>query len=100
MPTEEQIKELYKNCTKTATTLNGVNGQLVTGPNGNSIFLPYSGAFDGNLQVDIGEYGYLWSRTLYSNEPNMAFIIFCDRNYLYYDSVIERCAGFTVRVLQ
>ena len=43
MPTEEEWTELRTNCTWTWTTQNGVNGRLVTGPNGKSIFLPAAG---------------------------------------------------------
>ena len=43
MPTRDEIKELNDNCTWQWTTLNGVNGYRVTGPNGNSIFLPAAG---------------------------------------------------------
>ena len=44
-----------------------MNGCLVTGPNGNSIFLPASGGFSEKLYYD-GQCGYLWSRTLCSRE--------------------------------
>lgn len=43
MPTKEQVEELTKNCTWEWTQLNNINGYKVTGPNGNSIFLPSSG---------------------------------------------------------
>lgn len=43
MPTLDEIEELCNECTWTSTTYNGVKGQLVTGPNGNSIFLPAAG---------------------------------------------------------
>jgi hypothetical protein len=51
MPTVEQLVELYSNCTQQWTELNGVKGILVTGPNGNSIFLPLGGALwdDGTI---------------------------------------------------
>ncbi|MEG2218968.1 MAG: hypothetical protein RRY02_05540, partial [Muribaculaceae bacterium] len=39
LPTQEQIKELIDKCTWEVTTLNGVTGMKVTGPNGNSIFM-------------------------------------------------------------
>lgn len=43
MPTMDEVNELCDKCTWEWTTVNGVAGQLVTGPNGNSIFLPAAG---------------------------------------------------------
>lgn len=43
MPTKDEIEELHDKCSWTWTTVNGVNGCKVTGPNGNSIFLPAAG---------------------------------------------------------
>ena len=67
MPTLEQLQELVDECTWKWCQKNGVNGCLVTGPNGNSIFLPASGGFSEKLYYD-GQCGYLWSRTLCSRE--------------------------------
>lgn len=44
MPTGLEMKELKEKCSWTVETLNGQNGFRVTGPNGNSIFLPNSGS--------------------------------------------------------
>lgn len=61
MPTFDEILELIGNCTWKWTTYNGVNGQLVTGPNGNSIFLPATG-YHGSMDFyDRGSGGYYWS---------------------------------------
>ena len=43
MPTLGEIKELIDRCTWEWTSVNGVSGQKVTGPKGNSIFLPAVG---------------------------------------------------------
>ena len=43
IPTTEQQQELRNECTWTWTERNGVSGKLVTGPNGNTIFLPAAG---------------------------------------------------------
>lgn len=43
IPTRSEINELYSNCTWTATTINGVAVLKVTGRNGASIYLPYTG---------------------------------------------------------
>ena len=63
MPTFEQIKELIELCSRQWTQVNGVNGIVVTGPNGNSIFLPASGLryYDDGSLYNVGSYGYFWS---------------------------------------
>ena len=69
MPTIEQQDELRVNCTWQWTQKNGVNGQLVTGPNGNTLFLPAAGYnSDGSLHL-LGSSFFYWSRTLYSSRP-------------------------------
>ena len=42
-------------------TQNGVNGYKVTGPNGNSIFLPAAGGRDGSSLDLAGSCGNYWS---------------------------------------
>lgn len=43
IPTRAEINELHSNCTWTTTTLNGVSVIKVTGRNGASIYLPFTG---------------------------------------------------------
>ena len=43
MPTALEIQELINECTNEYTTMNGVVGFKITGPNGNHIFLPAAG---------------------------------------------------------
>jgi len=75
MPTKTQQDELRTECTWTWTTQNGVNGRLVTGPNGNSIFLPAAG-YRGDASLHLaGSGGYYWSRTLYTSSPNYAYYL-------------------------
>ena len=64
MPTTEEQRELLDNCTWEWTTQNGVNGYKVTGPNGNSIFLPAAGYRNGTDVYLRGNYGYYWSGSL------------------------------------
>lgn len=64
MPTVEQMKELYDNCTQVWTQQNGVYGILVTGPNGNTIFLPAAGArWRDGLEYE-GNSGAYWSSSI------------------------------------
>ena len=49
MPTRNEVDELCEKCTWTWVKFNGVEGFKVTGPNGNSIFLPPS-EYDDNYE--------------------------------------------------
>ena len=96
MPTKEEQDELRNNCSWTWTTQNGVKGYNVTGPNGNSIFLPAAGyryGTDVNYRGDSGDY---WSGSLSSGISFRAYYLrFNDDYYDWnYDS---RCCGRSVR---
>lgn len=65
-PTMEQVKELIDECAWTETKLNGVDGMMVVGPNGNSIFLPSGGFQYVSKKMYskcslVGQYGYYWA---------------------------------------
>ena len=59
MPSIEHIHELVFECTRTWKTINGVNGILVKGPNGNTIFMPAAGSRPSSNNV--GKNGFYWS---------------------------------------
>lgn len=63
MPTLDEVQELCNNCSWEWTSVNGVNGQKVTGSNGNSIFLPAAGRCFDTIVFDRGSYGNYWSGT-------------------------------------
>ena len=64
MPTYEQVMELLNNCTWTMTTVNGVSGRLVTGPNGNTMFMPIPG-FRIHEELKDPSWAYYWTREIY-----------------------------------
>jgi len=79
MPTDEEWSELIGNCTWTWTTINGVNGQMVTsnksGHTDRWIFLPAAGTrFDTSL-YSVGSAGLYWSSTLYTDSPYHACFV-------------------------
>ena len=63
MPTEEEMQELLDECTWTWEEKEGVKGCKVTGPNGNSIFLPAAGNRNGSSLSSDGISGSYWSST-------------------------------------
>ena len=96
MPTKDQQTELRTKCTWTWTTQNGVNGHLVTGPNGNSLFLPAAGyRFHSSLYYE-GSRGSYWSRTLYSSDPSWACGVLFNSEGLTW-STNDRYGGFPIR---
>ena len=68
MPTYAELKELYTQCTWEWISTNDFKGYSVTGPNGNSIFLPAAGYRGGSSLSDAGGRGYYWSSA--PNESN------------------------------
>lgn len=98
LPTREEQKELLDNCTWEWTSQNGVNGYLVTGSNGNSIFLPAAGYKENSSHTEVGEYGYYWSSTPQSNSNLGAYYLYMSESsklsYYY-----ARVAGQSVRAV-
>jgi hypothetical protein len=75
MPTYAEWSKLKTNCTWICTTLNGVDGYKVTGPNGNSIFLPAAGYRQDRYLEMAGSTGYYWSSSLYTRDPRNAYYV-------------------------
>ncbi len=101
MPTLEQQQELISECTWEWKTSKGVNGYQVTGPNGNTMFLPAAGYRNNNdsLPFFLGSYGDYWSRTLNASYPDYA------RDQYFYSSgahwgISSRNLGLTVRAVR
>lgn len=76
MPTRLELIELKDNCQIVYTTLNGIKGVRVIGPNGNCIFLPAANCKnESGYRDSIGYYGYYWS----GDADNVGY-----ENYNYY----------------
>ena len=76
MPTKAEQNELRTKCKWEWTTLNGVNGYKVIGPNGNSIFLPAAGLIREGALRSAGSYGNYWSSSLSTVSPNFAYNVY------------------------
>jgi len=96
MPTKAEMQELLNNCTWTWTTQSGVNGYRVTGPNGNSIFLPAAGICDGSSRDYVGEIGYYWSSAPFESGTGYACSLYFNGGGHGVDW-FNRYRGYTVR---
>lgn len=95
MPTRSEVSELTSRCTWTADEVEGVAGYRVTGPNGNSIFLPSAGYKTGTTRMEQGSGGYYWTGSLDRQTPSAAYNL----NFRGYDDEWSACRayGFSVR---
>lgn len=83
VPTKEQWDELIHKCTWLWTTQNGVNGYLVTGHNGNSIFLPAAGYRRNSSLYRAGTTCDYWSSSLDTAHPDDAYVLRFYSNYVF-----------------
>ena len=96
MATYDEWNELMTKCTWTWTTLNGKNGRLVTGPNGNSIFLPAAGFRGDTYLCSAGSLGNYWSSSLSTGGPYGAYDVDFGSDNVFWDGYY-RYIGRSVR---
>ena len=96
MPTYAEIQELYRECTWTFITQNGVSGYKVTSKsNGYSIFLPLAGRFFESSLKDLGSVGGYWSSSLDSDDSKaIGMHLYSTANVI---TSHFRCNGLPVR---
>ena len=96
MPSRNELTELHTLCTWEWTARNGVNGHIVTGPNGNSIFIPAGGSYNqfNNENITIGKQGWLLASNRASTQS--AYELGTKPNGSYQASC-SRCCGLNIR---
>lgn len=87
LPNKTELNELMTLCTWTATTINGITGMKITGPSGNSIFLPPTGygvPKDGPMPIQVARTdtnnGYYWVGESYRDSSYGRFGYVCQYN--------------------
>jgi hypothetical protein len=101
MPTVAEQQELNDKCTWAEFTYNGVAGEKVTGPNGNSIFLPASGDRYGTDVSGAGANGDYWSGTLVEDGSVSAYDMdFYSNGRHYWNVLWDRYYGLSVRPVE
>ena len=100
MPTLVQMRELLDNCTREWTTQGGVNGILVTGSNGNTIFLPAAGFRWHDELYDAGSDGNYWSSSLLLDYDNGARHLYFNLGGWDWSSGYSRYGGRSVRAVR
>lgn len=94
IPTEEEQNELRTKCTWVWGENNGVNGYIVKGNNGNSIFLPAAGIRFKYSSLYTNTVGQYWNTSI-STSNGSSYLHFSS-NYIFL-STSHRFDGFSVR---
>ena len=68
LPTLAEMQELINNCTWEWNHVGSTYGFVVTGKNGNSIFLPAGGSKAGIFSISLGDKAFYWTSQEYSSE--------------------------------
>lgn len=97
MPTVAELNELVKECKWIWSKKDGRDGYEVTGPNGNSIFLPAAGNRHDNVFNMEGEIGFYWSNTLGSSDDKVANYLNMYNTYFWIHDGGCRYFGMSVR---
>lgn len=97
MPTKAQLDELIECCTITWTSQESVNGTLVTGPNGATIFLPAAGIRGYDNHYNEGWCGHYWLSSLFYGDEDSANNLYYFTDLWFYDSYEDRFYGLSVR---
>ena len=98
VPTDAEWDALLNECEWTWTEQNGKNGWMVTGSNGNSIFLPAAGFWTiSNSFIGLGTHGAYWSSTISSEGgPRLAIGVGITKSTFFLGSA-ARISGHSVR---
>ena len=99
LPTVGEFQELNSNCTSEWTDEDGVAGRRFTSNiNGNSIFFPASGNYDGTTLYNRGSSGDYWSSSYMSE--TFAYGMYFNSVGVDPASYYNRRYGFSVRAVQ
>ena len=99
MPSQEQLEELIANCTWEWSQLNGVDGLLVTGPNGNTMFLPAAGYRMQSSVYNAGTQCNYWLNSIQEIAPLNAWKIYATSS-IFQINGSSRSVGYTVRAVR
>lgn len=76
IPTETEVRELIAKCKWEKVFNKGTLGYKVTGPNGNSIFLPAAGYRSLDKLIDYADIGEYWISTVSANDSKQQSLYF------------------------
>lgn len=98
LPTRFELEELKTKCQWEWVTQHGVDLFMITGPNGNRIYLPATGYKVEQDDYNASVYGYYWSATAYRNDKK-AYGLSYINDYYDRDFYLNRYCGRYIRAV-
>lgn len=96
IPTKSELHELKSKCKWRWIQLKDVNGYMITGPNGNSIFLPAAGYKSNTSLKRYAKEGNYWSSSTDNSHGYGSYHLRFTDNYIY-EGWISRSNGLLIR---
>lgn len=91
LPSREDWEELMEECFWSWDIQKGMQGMLVKGPNGNTIFLPADGYMaQGNL-MSFNDYGAYWTSDMAPSNPGCSWCLFFGMDFVYWNPLYQIC---------
>ena len=100
MPTKDDWQELIQNSSITWVSQNGVNGFRFTGSNGNSVFFPAAGTYNGSNPGIAGNNGFYSSSSLHTDNSNSAWQLYFRSDYYQLGGSYGRYGGHSIRAVR
>ncbi len=100
MPTKDDWQELIQNSSITWVSQNGVNGFRFTGSNGNSVFFPAAGTYNGSNPGIAGNNGFYSSSSLHTDNSNSAWRLYFRSDYYQLGGSYGRYGGHSIRAVR
>ena len=98
LPTKEECEELCEKCEwKPVRQKSKIQGYLITGKNGNSIFLPTAGSHDGVMAVYEENTCAYWTSSQMENNNNCAYFLYNNGHPAI--SFLPRYCGLSIRAV-
>lgn len=96
MPSKEEFEELKEKCTLEWTQISGINGYKITGPNGNSIFMPAGGFGDYSYKTSLNSAAYYQTGTQGRDVTN-CYVCIHNPNSFSINGSMYKETGYTIR---
>ena len=99
MPTKAEYEELISKCEWKFITYRKVRGWKVTGPSGNSIFLPATGYVLNDWNENESIDGFYWSSNITDNLREVYTLFTSMSDYKMYSNYMNRFEGRSIRAV-